>query len=214
MRTQRASVVVDERWGYRRLDPLPSSSELDGFYESRYRDELDAGGRAPDLARLIAGGPDAARERAWLAATIHNDVLDAIDRGAEEGAPRRVLDVGCGTGDLVKFLGDRGWDAFGTEPSVEIAAAGQAGGCGSKRRPAPSSSKGGGQPTILLLARSSCSTCWSMSPTLRHSSRPSRPRSRSTVDLSSVSPTISVRSRRRLDGRSTGNRGGSSPRTT
>ena len=40
-------------------------------------------------------------------------------RGALNGAPgRRVLDVGCFRGDLLKFLGDD-WQAYGVEPSEE-----------------------------------------------------------------------------------------------
>jgi SAM-dependent methyltransferase len=118
--------VVDPTWGYRRLDPLPTGLELDGWYESHYRDLLDQGGRAPDLARLIAGGPDAAAERAWQARTIHADVIDALDAGVAEGAPRRALDVGCGTGELVQALAGAGWEAIGTEPAAAIAEIGRA----------------------------------------------------------------------------------------
>ena len=121
-------IVVDPVWGYRRLDPLPSSPELDTFYESHYRDLLDAGGRAPDLARLVAGGPDAAIEREWQAATIHADVLAALEAGAEDGLPRRALDVGCGTGELLRTLVAAGWEAVGTEPAAAIADVGRAAG--------------------------------------------------------------------------------------
>ena len=121
-------IVVDPVWGYRRLDPLPSGGDLDAFYESQYRDLLDAGGRAPDLARLVGGGPEAEREREWQAATIHADVLAALEEGVAEGAPRRVLDVGCGTGDLLRTLASAGWEAIGTEPASEIAEMGRASG--------------------------------------------------------------------------------------
>jgi len=115
------SIVVDPRWGYRRLDPMPSTPELDQFYESRYRDLILAGGRAPDVARLMVRGPEADRERAWLAATLHDDVIAIGEAGVATGLPRRSLDVGAGTGDLVGSLALAGWDACGTEPAVEIA---------------------------------------------------------------------------------------------
>jgi 2-polyprenyl-3-methyl-5-hydroxy-6-metoxy-1,4-benzoquinol methylase len=121
-------IVVDPDWGYRRLDPLPTGGELDAFYESQYRDLLDSGGRAPDLARLVAGGPEADVEREWQAATLHADVLAALEGGVVDGAPRRVLDIGCGTGDLLRTLASAGWEAIGTEPAREIADVGRAAG--------------------------------------------------------------------------------------
>ena len=121
-------IIIDPIWGYRRLDPLPASRELDRFYESHYRDLLDEGGRAPDLARLLAGGPDAEAEQAWQAATLHADVLAALRQDAPEGLPRRALDVGCGTGELLRTLTGGGWEAIGIEPGPEVAAAGRAAG--------------------------------------------------------------------------------------
>jgi SAM-dependent methyltransferase len=121
-------VIVDPVWGFRRLEPLPTSPELYSFYENLYSDLLDDGGRAPDLARLVAGGPDAAIEREWEASTIHADVLAALDLGAATGARRRALDVGCGTGELLRALVGAGWQAIGTEPAPEIAAVGRAAG--------------------------------------------------------------------------------------
>jgi SAM-dependent methyltransferase len=118
-------LVIDDRYGFRRVEPLPDDAAIARFYESRYRDTLDEGGRAPDLTRLLGADADAERERAWLAATLHADVLEAIDGASADGAPRRALDVGAGTGDLVRFLASAGWEAEGVEASPEIAAVGR-----------------------------------------------------------------------------------------
>jgi len=120
--------MVDPVWGYRRLEDMPPESEMDQFYESHYRDAIGSQARAQGLARLIVGGPAAERERDWLRSTLYADVLHALS-GPDDSArrsPRRSLDVGCGTGDLVAFLAAAGWDAFGTEPSIEIADVGRA----------------------------------------------------------------------------------------
>ncbi len=118
-------VVEDPAWGYRRLDPIPDSGDLARFYESRYCDLLRRGGRAPDLARITAGGAEAAREVEWLRATLYADILDAVSSAGPVAGSPRALDVGCGTGDFVAFLAEKGWQAEGLEPSVDIGAAGQ-----------------------------------------------------------------------------------------
>lgn len=125
------NVIVDPQWGYRRIDPLPTPDELDRFYESRYRDLIVQGGRAPDLERLVASLPDTDRERAWLEATIYEDTLGIL--GAAESAAagrlvRRALEIGCGTGELLRVLTRAGWDATGVEPATEIAGVGRAAG--------------------------------------------------------------------------------------
>lgn len=121
-------LIVDPVWGYRRVEPLPSSDELDRFYESRYHDLISRGGRAPDLARLVTTGPDAAREREWLDATLYADVVQALEPVAAEGLPKRSLEIGCGTGELVRVLTSAGWEAVGIEPATEIADVGAAAG--------------------------------------------------------------------------------------
>jgi len=100
---------------------MPAEHELGAFYESRYRDVVDPADRAPDLARLVKTGPDAERERAWLAHTLHADVLAAAEAAAAEGLPRRVLDIGAGTGDLVLAFDRAGWDAIGIDPAAGLA---------------------------------------------------------------------------------------------
>ena len=121
-------VVIDADWGFARLDPVPDEATLDSFYDSHYRDLLGRTGRGPDLARLLSPGAEGQLERQWLTATVHADVIDALDRTLAPDAPRTVLDVGCGTGDLLRSLEMAGWDARGTEPAEAIARAGRAAG--------------------------------------------------------------------------------------
>jgi SAM-dependent methyltransferase len=112
------SVKVDPTYGYRRLDPIPSDDELTRFYQSQYYDLLRQGGRAPELRRLLAGGEEAERERAWLRETLYVDITAEL---AAHGAGTHVLDIGCGQGELLQWLVEQGYEAEGIEPSADAA---------------------------------------------------------------------------------------------
>jgi len=108
-------VKRDDRWGFLRLDPLPTRAELDAFYNEAYYGLIQDGQRAPDLARLMAGGPDAEAEQAWLKQTIHADFAAL----AQTHAPgKRLLEIGCGLGELLDVFRDHGFETEGIEPSL------------------------------------------------------------------------------------------------
>jgi 2-polyprenyl-3-methyl-5-hydroxy-6-metoxy-1,4-benzoquinol methylase/RimJ/RimL family protein N-acetyltransferase len=107
-------VIADPTYGYRRLEPIPSEVQLKRFYEDDYYALLSQGGRAPDLQRLLAGGEPAESERAWLGETLYDDIAAGL---LAHGSGGRILEVGCGTGDLLELLRDRGFDVQGIEPS-------------------------------------------------------------------------------------------------
>lgn len=105
---------------FRQLDPVPPQDELSDFYESKYYDAMRNGTRAPELARLMAGGDAATRERNWLTETLFSDVADGLTALTSE---RRLLDIGCGNGELLLHLCERGFEAEGIEPAQQAVAA-------------------------------------------------------------------------------------------
>ncbi|MFO0710610.1 MAG: class I SAM-dependent methyltransferase [Sandaracinus sp.] len=110
-----APIAIDPTYGFRRLDPVPTSAELDAFYATKYMELVEAGGRAPEIRRMLEGGRAREEELAWIGATLYADVEQALR--APGDARGRLLDVGCGTGDFVEHAAKAGWRARGLEPS-------------------------------------------------------------------------------------------------
>jgi SAM-dependent methyltransferase len=115
------SVVVDPEYSYRRLDPLPTEEELELFYREHYYAFMEAGGRAPELRRLIKGGEESDKELAWLSQTLWRDVRDILDEHLRHKQERWLLDVGCGPGYFCRYMQQAGWHVVGVEPSKDAA---------------------------------------------------------------------------------------------
>ncbi|MCU0881203.1 MAG: class I SAM-dependent methyltransferase [Hyphomonadaceae bacterium] len=83
-------------------DPVPTQTELDAFYASRYRKDYK-GGWTPKPKHSLRAQRSAARRAARLAALVR------------PGA--RVLDVGASSGEFVYMMQALGFDARGIEPN-------------------------------------------------------------------------------------------------
>jgi len=106
-----------ENHGFLQLDPVPQTEELSRFYESQYYHLIRNGGRAPHIGRLLEGGEVAEQERRWLREVMFRDIAETLAGLVAAGGA--VLDIGAGTGDLVAFLGECGYQAEGIEPAKE-----------------------------------------------------------------------------------------------
>lgn len=114
-------VSKDADNGYLRLDPVPSPEYVEAWYRDQYYDLIAAGGRAPELRRMLAGGETAAEEIRWLKNSLWKDLIDVLS--AQFGARVRLLDFGCGMGHFLDHCRDvTGWDVVGIEPAESAAA--------------------------------------------------------------------------------------------
>jgi 2-polyprenyl-3-methyl-5-hydroxy-6-metoxy-1,4-benzoquinol methylase len=90
------------------LDPLPSQSELESFYPTKYWWQPSAGGLK-------------ALEGAYRRMVLRDHVA-FIERAAAASRPRgkgRILDVGCGSATLLGILKRRGFEVQGFDASAE-----------------------------------------------------------------------------------------------
>jgi 2-polyprenyl-3-methyl-5-hydroxy-6-metoxy-1,4-benzoquinol methylase len=106
-------------------NPRPSAADMNAYYETTYRADYK-GRAAPPLRKIVRGFLGAADRRTMLRPLLAPDrrVRSHGSQRLAGPAPQeaaRMLDVGCGAGELVYLMRRDGVDASGLEPGIEFA---------------------------------------------------------------------------------------------
>lgn len=108
------ATTLDAAFGFRHLDPMPEKKDVHAFFADEYYALIADRQKAADIARALHGGADAERQRQWMRATLHADIAETL---TEQAPGKRVLEVGCGLGDLLLDLAAKGFAVEGIEIS-------------------------------------------------------------------------------------------------
>jgi len=130
----RSAIVRCRSCGLRRLDPRPAPSHIGRYYAADHNAFVGRrrGARTQALWELLRdagsgwrGSSRTARLLAPLLAPLARHVFDVVVPLDARTGPR-VLEVGCGYGDLLVYLRSRGCAVLGIDLDARAAAAGRA----------------------------------------------------------------------------------------
>ncbi len=97
-------IVCDPKYGYLRIDPIPTQEELSKYYREVYFKSVEKGNKAQEIQRQKIGGEEARLELEWLNKTLYKDIIDYLSVYVES---RDLIAVGSGTGAFVKYARSR-----------------------------------------------------------------------------------------------------------
>jgi SAM-dependent methyltransferase len=111
-------IIQDKKYGYLRIDPIPSENELSVFYREKYYKLVKKGGRAPELRKTMSPGRIAQEEIKWLKGTLYQEINYTL-KHILSNKSNKLLDIGCGLGIFLSFMDKAAWDVTGIEPSED-----------------------------------------------------------------------------------------------
>lgn len=105
-------VKFDNKYGYYHLFPIPTPAELkryydEQFYSANYNKQIN------DSSKKVQD------EEADFFLMQYEDILETMDKEAQG---KKIIDIGCGHGNFLKFCKNSGYEVFGLDPSSEAVA--------------------------------------------------------------------------------------------
>jgi SAM-dependent methyltransferase len=113
--TTKDRTISNTQFGYQTLDPIPTEEELNIFYTQKYYEQMK-NNDAQSLDRFINEDKNQINEElSWLQSTEYEDANILFSQYFPNG---KLLDIGCGTGEMIKYMKEIGYDTYGIEPST------------------------------------------------------------------------------------------------
>ncbi|MFA5173400.1 MAG: class I SAM-dependent methyltransferase [Candidatus Paceibacterota bacterium] len=106
------SVIFDKEKGYFHLSPLPSCETLKAYYEEQFYGGNYREGQIQDSAPEIQNQKE---EKDFLGIQ-YADIIEIVNSKAPGN---RIIDIGCGFGSFLHYCQEKGYDAFGLDPSFQ-----------------------------------------------------------------------------------------------
>lgn len=109
----KANIIRDTKYGYKRLEPVPTEEEVDAFYAEEF---YDANAKYfNNSALLVQQEQSEFFNSRWQA--IHENLQVFFNDSKLEG--KSVFDIGFGFAQALIYLKNKGLDVAGLEPSEE-----------------------------------------------------------------------------------------------
>jgi len=100
-------IKLDKKYNYYHIFPVPAKKELDEYYEREFYNK-NYSKQINDSSRKVQQ-----KEEEFINMQ-YDDILEII----KERAPgKKIIDIGCGYGNFMKFCQKRGFQTFGLDPS-------------------------------------------------------------------------------------------------